>query len=112
MKQSKGSVKSAIAKVHKDLSLIHNDAYPIFCRFHDKTEQGNHLGIAYWGGGFDYSNPLGEDGWGDYPEYIITIDDDTGEAVMYSYWDGHYYIKLVDGIYTVLGRLGLAKRPW
>lgn len=48
---------------------------------------------------------------GEYPEYIITIDDKKGEAIMYSHYTGHYYLHSVNDKHEVLGRLGIVKRP-
>lgn len=101
-------VKEIIAKVHDDLNLTHSDKYPIFYRGYEKNDKENDYSFASWGGGYDYSDPeaVGDDSWGKYPEYIISIDDEKGEAFAYHYYTGHIRIKLNEqGKYEVVGKL-------
>jgi hypothetical protein len=108
MKLTEEKVKEIIAKVHKDLNLLHSDKYPIYCVF-DKPSRGlGDFDFPTWGGGFDYSDPeaVGDDSWGKYPEYIVSIDDEKGEAFAYHYYTGHLRINLnEEGKYEVVGRL-------
>ena len=96
MKLTKEKVKEIIAKVHKDLSLTHSDKYPIECGFVKKGVNPNRFDFDIWTGGYDYSDPeaVGDDSWGKYPEYIISIDDQKGEAIAYHYYTGHVEIRL------------------
>ena len=83
--------------------------------FIDKTSEFNDLDIGYWAGSYDYSDPeaVGDEiNYGEYPEYIIIIDDQKGEAVIFSYYTGHYYLELKNGKYEELGRVRKMKRPW
>lgn len=108
MNLSVDQVKVIIAKVHDDLNLTHSDKYPIFCTFHTKDEKGNSYKMDYWGGGYDYRDPgaVGDDAWGLYPEYIISIDDAKGEAFAYHYYTGHLHIHLnEEGKYVEVGKL-------
>ena len=108
MKLTAEQVKNIIRKVHKDLNLLHSDKYPIYCGFTKKGHRMNNFDFDLWGGGFDYSNPkaVGDEWIGLYPEYIISIDDEKGEAFAYHYYTGHLRIKLNEqGNYEVVGRL-------
>ena len=108
MKLTTELVKEIIRKVHKDLNLSHSDKYPINCGFTPKGHEMNNFDFDIWTGGYDYRNPkaVGDDSWGKYPEYIISIDDEKGEAVAYHYYTGHLRIKLNEqGNYEVVGRL-------
>lgn len=99
-------VKEIIAKVHKDLNLTHSVKYPIYCGFTKKGHKMNRFDFDLWGG-YDYSDPeaVGDSSWG-MPEYIISIDDEKGEAFAYHYYTGHLRIKLnEEGNYEVVGPL-------
>ena len=105
MKLTQEQAKEIIIKVHKDLNLTHNDKYPIVLRGYEKSDKENDFPFSKWSGGFDYRDPeaVGDDGWGKYPEYIITIDDEKGEAFAYHYYTGHLRIKLNEqGNYEVV----------
>jgi hypothetical protein len=108
MKLTEKQAKEIIAKVHTDLNLSHGNKYPMFLRGYEKNDKENDYPFALWGGGYDYSDPeaVGDDSWGKYPEYIISIDDEKGEAFAYHYYTGHIRIKLnEEGKYEVVGRL-------
>ena len=101
-------IKEIIKKVHKDLNLSHSDKYPVYCVFEKPSKRLGGFDFPTWGGGFDYSNPRAvDDEWiGLYPEYIISIDDEKGEAFAYHYYTGHLRIKLNEqGNYEVVGKL-------
>lgn len=104
MNLTRENVKEIISKVHKDLQLPHDDKYPVLFTF---TENGHNFGPNIWGGGYDYNQPelVGDDETGLYPEYIVFISDDTGEAIKYGYYTGWFNIALGDdGKYKVLDR--------
>jgi len=108
MKLTEDKVKEIIIKVHNDLNLTHNIKYPIYCRGYEKNDKENDYPFPRWGGGFDYSNPevAGDEWIGLYPEYIISIDDEKGEAFAYHYYTGHIRILLNENDkYEVVGRL-------
>jgi hypothetical protein len=108
MKLTEEQVKEIIIKVHKDLNLSHSDKYPIFYRGYEKNDKENDYPFARWGGGYDYRDPeaVGDEWIGLYPEYIISIDDEKGEAFGYHYYTGHIRIKLNEqGKYEVVGKL-------
>jgi hypothetical protein len=103
MNLTKEEVAAIIRKVHGDLDLYHDNNYPVIEAYYDKDRNEK---FDYWVGGYDYSHPIGDDGWGKYPEYIITIDDEKKEAVRYSYYTGHYEIRLnAKGNYEVVKQL-------
>ena len=87
MKLTEEQVKEIIAKVHKDLNIYHSEKYPIGCGFVKKGLNPNRFDFNIWIGGYDYRDPeaVGDDSWGKYPEYIISIDDEKGEAIAYHY---------------------------
>ncbi len=109
MKLTEDQVKEIIAKVHQDLNLAHSSKYPIFVRGYEKNDKENEYPFARWGGGYDYRDPeaVGDEiNYGEFPEYIISIDDEKGEAFAYHYYTGHIRIKLNDqGNYEVVGKL-------
>ncbi len=108
MKLTEDKVKEIIKKVHKDLNLTHSDKYPIYCTFSKPSNGLGEFNYNTWSGGYDYSDPeaAGDDSWGKYPEYIISIDDEKGEAFAYHYYTGHLRIKLNEkGKYEVVGKL-------
>lgn len=108
MKLTEDQVKEIIVKVHKDLNLTHSDKYPIGCGFVKKGINPNNFDFNIWTGGYDYRDPeaVGDEWIGLYPEYIISIDDEKGEAFAYHYYTGHVRIKLNEqGNYEVVGRL-------
>jgi len=108
MKLTEKQVREIIAKVHNDLDLSFSDKYPIECGFLKKGLLPNRFDFDVWKGGYDYRDPeaVGDDSWGKYPEYIITIDDEKGEAFAYHYYTGHLRIKLNEnGKYEVVGKL-------
>lgn len=96
MKLTEDQVKNIIVKVNKDLNLYYSEKYPIFCTFHLKNDKYNRFEIDYWGGGYDYRDPeaVGDEWFGEYPEYLFSINDETGEAFAYHYYSGHVEIKL------------------
>jgi len=96
MKLTEEQVKEITSKVHKDLNLSHSDKYPIEYGFVKKGHNMNRFDFNIWKSGYDYRDPeaVGDDSWGRYPEYIITIDDEKGEAIAYHYYTGHLEIKL------------------
>jgi hypothetical protein len=108
MKLTEEQVKEIIIKVHKDLNLSHSDKYPIYCNFSKHSKGIGAFNFPTWGGGFNYSDPeaVGDEWIGLYPEYIIYIDDEKGEAFGYHYYPGHLRIKLNEqGKYEVVGKL-------
>jgi hypothetical protein len=108
MKLTEEQVKEITTKVHKDLNLLHSDKYPIICNFRNPSKGFGEFDFPTWGGSYDYRDPesVGDDSWGKYPEYIISIDDEKGEAFAYHYYTGHLRIKLnKQGKYEVVGRL-------
>lgn len=112
MKLTEEQVKEIILKVHKDLNLSHNDKYPIYCVFNKPSKGLGEFNFSTWGGGFNYSDPqaVGDEWIGLYPEYIVSIDDEKGEAFAYHYYTGHLRIKLNEqGKYEVVGKLYGAK---
>lgn len=97
MKLTEEKVKKVIAKVHKDINLMHSDKYPIQCGFVKKGINPNRFDFDIWTGGYDYRDPeaVGDEiNYGEYPEYIISIDDTKGEAIAYHYYTGHVEIRL------------------
>ena len=96
MKLKEEKVKEIIKKVHDDLNLSYCSKYPITFNAFDKGETHANFPFASWLGGFDYSDPesVGEDQWCIYPEYIITVNDEIGEAISYHYYTGHFKIHL------------------
>lgn len=109
MNLTEEKVKDIIAKVHKDLKLYHSDKYPIYCNFTKRSSGIGGFDFPTWGGGYDYRDPeaVGDEiNYGEFPEYIISIDDEKGEAFAYHYYTGHIRIKLNDqGNYEVVGKL-------
>jgi|SRR5690606_5467813 len=109
MKLTEEQAKEIIAKVNKDLNLYHSDKYPIYCGFTKKGHNMNNFDFDIWGGGYDYRDPeaVGDEiNYGEFPEYIISIDDEKGEAFGYHYYTGHIRIKLNEqGNYEVVGKL-------
>lgn len=108
MKLTIEQVKEIIKKVYKDLNLSHSDKYPIECGYIKKGIIPNRFDFNVWKGGYDYRDPeaVGDEWIGLYPEYIISIDDEKGEAFAYHYYTGHLRIKLNDeGKYEVVGKL-------
>ncbi len=109
MKLTAEQVKEITAKVHKDLKLYHSDKYPIVCGFVKKGENPNRFDFNVWKSGYDYRDPeaVGDEiNYGEFPEYIISIDDEKGEAFAYHYYTGHIRIKLNEqGNYEVVGKL-------
>lgn len=105
MKLTEEEVKEIMIKVFKDLNLQHNDKYPMTCFFYEKDEDYD---FDYWAGAYDYRNHVaaGEELSGRNIEYGITINDETGLAVEYGHYTGHYKIKLDDdGKYVILKRI-------
>ncbi len=109
MKLTADQVKEIIKKVHKDLDLYHSDKYPIYCNFSTHSDRVRGFNSPSWGGGYDYRDPesVGDEiNYGEFPEYIISIDDEKGEAFAYHYYTGHIRIKLNEkGNYEVVGKL-------
>jgi hypothetical protein len=109
MKLTEDQVKEITAKVHKDLNLTHSNKYPIEFIYIYKNDEHNRFGIDYWSTGYDYRDPeaVGDEiNYGEFPEYIISIDDEKGEAFAYHYYTGHIRIKLNEkGNYEVVGKL-------
>jgi len=108
MNLTEEQVKEIILKVHIDLDLTHNVKYPVFYRAYEKNDKENDYSFAIWSGGFDYRDPesVGDEWLGLYPEYIVSIDDEKGEAFAYHYYTGHIRIKLnEEGNYEVIGKL-------
>lgn len=99
MKLIEEQVKQIIAQVYKDLNIYHSNKYPINCGFTKKGHKMNNFSFNIWTGGYDYRDPeaVGDDSWGKYPEYIISIDDEKGEAIAYHYYTGHVEIRLNKG---------------
>ena len=108
MKLTEEQVKKIIIKVYKDLKLPHFDIYPIICR---SVEPSNELGgfnFPTWTGSYDYRDPdaVGDEWMRMGSDYIISIDDEKGEAFAYHYYTGHIRIKLnEEGNYEVIGKL-------
>lgn len=96
MNLTEQQAKQIIAQVHDDLKLDHSDKYPIYCAFHSQKDEGNLYKADYWGGGYDYRDPeaVGDEYYGMYTEWIITIDDEKGEAIQFAYYTGRWEIKL------------------
>jgi hypothetical protein len=108
MKLTENQIKEITVKVHKDLNLSHSEKYPIEYIFIAKNDMNNRYGFDLWSSGFDYRDPeaVGDDSWGKYPEYGISIDDEKGEAFAYHYYTGHIRIKLNENDkYEVVGKL-------
>ena len=100
MKLTEEQVKEITAKVYKDLNIYHSEKYPITCGFIKRNENPNRFDFDVWKSGYDYSDPeaVGDKiNYGEYPEYIISIDDEKGEAIAYHYYTGHVEIRLNKG---------------
>ena len=94
MKLTKEKAEEITAQVYKDLNIYHSDKYPIECTF---IENDSEFKRAIWSTGYNYSDPeaVGDKiNYGEYPEYIISIDDEKGEAIAYHYYTGHVEIRL------------------
>lgn len=107
MKLSTDEVKEIIRKVYLDLSLSHSSKYPIECTFCDKNSDVT-VPIDHWIGAYDYRDPeaVGDEWYGEYPDYNIIVDDVKGEAIIYSHYTGHFEIKLnVEGRYEIVKQL-------
>lgn len=97
MKLTEEQAKQIIAQVHKDLNIYHSEKYPIIANFHKASKSLGDFDFPNWGGGYDYRDPeaVGDKiNYGEYPEYIISIDDEKGEAIAYHYYTGHVEIRL------------------
>lgn len=108
MKLTEEQVKEIIKKVHIDLNLPYFDIYPIECGFIKKGVNPNRFKFNIWTGGYDYRDPeaVGDEWLRTGGEYIISIDDEKGEAFAYHYYTGHIRIKLnEDDKYEVVGNL-------
>lgn len=108
MKLTIEQIEEIVKKVHIDLNLLHSDKYPIISNFRKPSKGLGKFNFPTWGGSFDYRDPeaVGDEWIGLYPEYIISIDDEKGEAFAYHYYTGHLRIKLNEqGKYEVVGRL-------
>ncbi len=109
MKLTTEQVEEIVKKVHQDLNLYHSDKYPIICNFRKPSKGLGEFDFPTWGGGYDYRDPeaVGDEiNYGEFPEYIISIDDEKGEAFAYHYYTGHIRIKLNEqGNYEVVGKL-------
>ncbi len=114
MNLTEEQAKEVVVKVFEDLDLYCSTKYPTQAFFIDKGAESNELGISHWTGGYNYQNPeaAGDDFFGEYPEYYVIVDDKKGEAVMYGYYTGHYYIELKNGKYVQIGKTTETKRPW
>lgn len=114
MNLTETKVKEIVAKAFADLNLYCSTKYPIEARFISETSEFNDLGIGYWTGMYDYRDPeaVGDDFYGEYPEYYVIVDDQKSEAVLFGYYTGHYYVELKDGKYVQIGKTTETKRPW
>lgn len=88
MKLTEEKVKKVIAQVYKDLELTYDIRYSIRCRF--ISEENN------WVGSYDYREmgKYGERFAGMFPEYIVSIDDETGKAFALHHYSAHMQLIL------------------
>jgi hypothetical protein len=108
MKLTEEQVKEITVKVHKDLNLSHFDIYPVMCQAVPQSKDLGGFNFPTWVGSYDYRDPeaVGDEWMRIGSEYIITIDDEKGEAFAYHYYTGHLRIKLNEnGKYEVVGKL-------
>lgn len=96
MKQIEEKIKEITAKVYKDLELTCDPRYPIELNFVSKDLKDNSRGIDYWASGYDYREigKYGEEFAGLYPEYVLSINDETGEAFALHHYSGHMQVLL------------------
>lgn len=92
MKQTIEKINQTIAKVYKDLELSCDSRYPIKCTFHTEGSFGKNV----WSGRYDYREigKYGEEFAGLYPEYVLSINDETGEAFALHHYSGHMQVLL------------------
>jgi len=108
MKLTEEQVKKIIKKVYVDLNLPYFEIYPINCGFTKKGHKMNNFDFDIWTGSYDYRDPdaVGDEWMRMGSDYIISIDDEKGEAFAYHYYAGHIRIKLnEEGNYEVIGKL-------
>lgn len=97
MKQTEEKIKETIVKVYKDLELTCDPRYPIKCTFVVVNNKDDfRYGAKFWSGSYDYREigKYGEEFAGLYPEYILSIDDETGEAFALHHYSGHMQVLL------------------
>lgn len=101
MKLTEAKAKEIVQKVYDDLEIRHDKRYPLKAVYSENNKV--FINFSHWLGGYHYNNPIGDDWFGEYSDFIITVNDETGEAVMISGTGGagNRYLILENGKYKI-----------